>query len=77
MDKTKVVTFRISEDALKGIDQIAQKNKYYRRSNVISAGINLMLELEKRGLAERALHFFPCLDEVTKLELEIRRKIRS
>lgn len=77
MDKTKVVTFRIEEDALKAIDQVAKNHTYYRRSNVIMASINLMLELEKKGLAGRALSFHPKLDEVTKLEFEIRRKIRS
>ena len=76
MDKTKVVTFRIEEDALEAIDKMAKNHTYYRRSNVIMAGINLMLELEKKGLAGKALHFYPKLDEVTKLEFEIKRKIK-
>lgn len=76
MEKTKVVTFRIEEDALKAIDQVAKNHRYYRRSNVIMASINLMLELEKKGLAGRALSFYPKLDEVTKLEFEVRCKFK-
>ena len=74
MEKTKVVTFRIEESVLAQVDAIAKKQGRYKRSHIIAAGINLMVELDKRGMAGRALHFFPKLDEVTKLDFEVRRK---
>lgn len=74
MEKSKVVTFRIEESVLEQVDAIAKRQSWYKRSHVIAAGIRLMAELDKRGMAGRALHFYPKLDEVTKLEFEIKRK---
>lgn len=75
MDKSMVVTFRIDEDALKALDELVRNHSYYKRSNVIMAGINMMLELEKKGLAARALSYHPKYDEVTQLDFNMRRKI--
>lgn len=75
MDKSKVVTFRISEDALKAVDKLVNNHAYFNRSHVIMAGIKMMLELEEKGLAGRALSYNPKYDEVTQLDFDIRRKI--
>lgn len=74
MEKSKVVTFRIEESVLEAVDAIAKKQGWYKRSHIIAAGIRLMVELDKRGMAGRALHYYPKLDDVTKLEFEVRRK---
>ena len=75
MDKTKVVTFRIEESRLEAIDKIVAKSSYYKRSNIIEAGLKMMIALDEAGLAGRALAYHPKFDDITKLEFEIRRKV--
>lgn len=75
MEKTKVVTFRIEESKLEKVDAIAKKTRYYKRSHIIEAGLKMMIALDEAGLAGRALSYFPNLDEITKLNFEIRRKV--
>lgn len=75
MDKTKVVTFRIKESRLEAIDKIVAKNRYYKRSNIIEAGLKMMIALDEAGLSDRALSYHPRFDDITKLEFEIRRKV--
>ena len=74
MEKTKVVTFRIEESVLDDVDRIANKVEWYKRSHVIAAGLRLMVELDKKNLARRALSFSPRFDDVVNLEFEIKRK---
>lgn len=74
MEKTKVVTFRIEESVLDDVDRIAKKIGWYKRSHVIAAGLRLMVELDKRNLARRAMSFSPRFDDVVSLDLEIKRK---
>lgn len=75
MDKTKVVTFRIEESKLEKVDAIARKTRYYKRSNIIEAGLKIMIALDEAGLSGRALSYHPRFDDITKLEFEIRRKV--
>lgn len=74
MEKTKVVTFRIEESVLDDVDRIAKKVCWYKRSHVIAAGLRLMVELDKKNLARRAMSFSPRFDDVVSLEFEIKRK---
>ena len=74
MEKTQVVTFRIEESVLADVDRIAKEIGWYKRSNVIAAGLRLMVELHKKNLARRAMSFSPRLDDVVSLEFEIKRK---
>lgn len=74
MEKTHVVTFRIEESVLDQIDEITKKVGWYKRSHVIAAGLRLMVELNKRNLAGRAMSFSPRFDDVVSLEFEIKRK---
>lgn len=37
MDKTKLISVRIDEDALKEIDQFSKKNAYWKRNGIINA----------------------------------------
>lgn len=76
MEKTKVVTFRIDEDMLSEVDEIADHFGYYKRSHVIIAGIRIMTELYKRGLAGQALCYHPRWDEIETLEFKMHRKVR-
>lgn len=75
MDKTKVVTFRIEESKLERVDEIVKKNRYYKRSNIIEAGLKMMIALDEAGLSGRALSYHPKFDDITKLDFEIRRKV--
>lgn len=75
MDKTKVVTFRIEESKLEKVDEIARKTRYLKRSNIIEAGLKMMIALDEAGLSGRALSYHPRFDDITKLEFEIRRKV--
>lgn len=74
MEKTKVVTFRIEESVLQQVDQIAKRQTWYKRSHVIEAGLKLMVELDKRHLAGRAMSYHPRFDDIVTLEFEIKRK---
>lgn len=74
MEKTKVVTFRIEESVLEQVDKIAKRQTKYKRSNVIEAGLKLMVELDKRNLAGRAMSYHPKFDDVVSLNFEIKRK---
>ena len=74
MEKTQVVTFRIEESVLADVDLIAKKVGWYKRSHVIAAGLRLMVELDKKNLARRALSFSPRFDDVVSLDFEIKRK---
>lgn len=76
MEKTKVVTFRIEEDMLNEVDQIASRHGYYKRSHIIAAGLRIMVELEKRHLVGQALSYRPRLDEIDTLEFKMHRKVR-
>lgn len=74
MQKTQVVTFRIEESVLEQVDQIVKSETWYKRSHVIAAGLRLMVELNKRHLARRAMSFSPKFDDIVTLEFEIKRK---
>ena len=75
MDKSKVVTFRIQESQLEKVDAIVKKNRYYKRSHIIEAGLKMMVALDEAGLSGRALSYHPKFDDITKLDFEIRRKV--
>lgn len=74
MEKTQVVTFRIEESVLADVDRIAKEVGWYKRSNVIAAGLRLMVEMHKRHLTSRVLHYHPKYDDIVTLEFEIKRK---
>lgn len=74
MEKTKVVTFRIEESVLDQVDQIAKRVGWYKRSHVIAAGLRLMVELDKRNMAKRAMSYHPRFDDIVSLDFEIKRK---
>lgn len=76
MSKTKVVTFRIEEDVLNEVDQIAARHGWCIRSSVIAAGLRIMIEMEKRNLAGQALTYRPRWDEIDILDFKMHRRVR-
>lgn len=76
MANSTIVTFRCEYDILEQIDAIVSKYHYYKRSRFIQAGLQLMIELDKKGKAREALSFYPSLDEVVDINFERRRQVR-
>lgn len=76
MAKSTVITFRCEDDVLEQIDALVKKHRYFKRSNFIQAGLQLMIELDKRGLAGKALSYYPDYDEVVDINFERRSKVR-
>lgn len=76
MTKDSVITFRIEDDILEQVDALVGKHRYYKRSRFIQAGLLLMLELDKKGMAGQALSYYPEYDEVVDINFERRRKVK-
>lgn len=76
MTKDSVITFRIEDNILEQIDALVRKHRYYKRSRFIQAGLLLMLELDKKGMASQALSYYPDYDEVVDINFEKRRKVK-
>ena len=76
MAKTSVITFRCEDDILEQIDALVKKHRYFKRSSFIMAGLQLMIELDKKELAGEALTYYPKWDEVVDINFERRRKVK-
>ena len=76
MAKSTVITFRCEDDVLEQIDALVRKHHYFKRSSFIMAGLQLMIELDKKGLAKEALSYYPKYDEVVDINFERRRKVK-
>ena len=76
MAKSTVITFRCEDDVLEQIDALVRKHHYFKRSSFIMAGLQLMIELDKKGLAKEALSYYPKWDEVVDINFERRRQVR-
>lgn len=75
MAKSSVITFRCEDDILEQIDALVKKYRYYKRSSFIVAGMQLMIELDKKRMAGEALTFYPKYDEVVDINFKRRRKV--
>lgn len=76
MAKSTVITFRCEDNFIGQIDALVKKHPYYKRSQFIQAGLQLMVELDKKGLAGKALSYYPDYDEVVDINFERRRKVK-
>lgn len=76
MANSSVITFRCEDDFLEQIDALVKKHHYYKRSQFILAGLQLMIELDKKGMAGQALSYYPGYDEVIDINFEIKRKVK-
>lgn len=76
MAKSTVITFRCEDDVLEQIDALVKKHRYFKRSQVIQAGLQLMIELDKKGLAGEALSYYPNYDEIVDINFKRRRKVK-
>ena len=76
MAKSTVITFRCEDDVLEQIDALVRKHHHFKRSSFIMAGLQIMIELDKKGLAREALSYYPKWDEVVDINFERRRQVR-
>lgn len=76
MAKSKLVSVRIDEDLLAKVDAIAQELKYFSRSNLIEAGLNLIAQGYKRKDVQAPWNFYPRWDEITEFTFKYRRQVK-
>lgn len=77
MEKLKGISVRVDPRDLDEIDKIIEARSYLTRSDLINAGIRLMIAAEKVGLKDKALRFNPRWgDVVDKFEFEYHREHR-
>lgn len=76
MKSEKVITIRVDDKLYQEIQKIVKNHHYYKQSTVIRSGLQVMVELEKRGLAGKALSYYPRYDDVVTLDFDVRRKVQ-
>ena len=75
MGKSKLVSVRIDEDLLAKVDEIALRERYYSRSSMIEAGLQMIVAGEKNTQVQKPWMFHPRWDEVTEFVFKFRRKV--
>lgn len=73
MAKSKLVSVRIDEELLAKIDAIALREKYYSRSSMIEAGLQMIVAGEKNPQVRKPWMFHPRWDEITEFVFQFRR----
>lgn len=73
MDKTTLISIRVSEESLKVIDDFTKKASWVKRSNVINSAIDFMAWAIKNGHGEKVRMFNPRWDEVDNFEFGYHR----
>lgn len=68
MDKTTLISVRVSEESLKVIDDYCKDSTWMKRSNVINSAIDFMAWAIKNGHGETIRRFYPKWDEVDKFD---------
>lgn len=77
MENLKLVSVRIDPEELKDLDRIASHLTYYKRSDLINAGIRLVIALEHHKMLQKALSFYPRYGDVLdNISLEYHREVK-
>lgn len=76
MDKTTLISVRVSEESLKVIDDYCKDSYWMKRSSVINSAIDFMAWAIKNGHGETIRRFYPKWDEVDKFDFMYHRKPR-
>lgn len=74
MDKTKLVSVRVSEESLKVIDDYTKKTSWMKRSAIINSAIDFMAWAIQNGHGEKVRKFMPKWETVDKFEFEYHRE---
>ena len=70
MDKTTLISIRVSEESLKVIDDYAKKTPWLKRSSVINSAIDFLAWAIKNGHGEKIRKFYPKWDDVVNFEFD-------
>lgn len=73
MDKTTLISVRVSEESLKVIDDFAKRATWLKRSSVINSAIDFMAWAIKNGHGETIRGFYPKWDEVDNFDFKYHR----
>ena len=73
MDKTTLISIRVSEESLKVIDDFARKTYWMKRSSIINSAIDFMAWAIKNGHGEKVRMFNPRWDEVDNFDFDYHR----
>ena len=77
MEKLKGISVRVDPRDLADIDKMIEARSYLNRSDLINAGIKMMIAADKAGLKDQFLRFHPRFgDVVDKFEFEYHREHR-
>lgn len=77
MENLKLISVRVDPRDLNDLDEIAKNLSYRKRSDLIQAGIRLIIAAHKQGKSGDALRFYPRYgDVVDKFEFGFHREHR-
>ena len=76
MDKTKLVSVRVSEESLKVIDDYTKRASWMKRSAIINSAIDFMAWAIQNGHGEKIRMFNPRCDEVDNFIFDYHRGIK-
>lgn len=75
MENLKLVSVRVDPEDLAALDRIASGMRYRKRSDLINAGIRLIIAMEDKPSLHRALGFYPRYgDVIDEFKLEYHRE---
>ena len=80
MENLKLISVRLEPEILKKIDELAEKQSYRKRSNIIQAILKNVIECADSGALWRIIDTLYAYDKGYKVELKVDReelKIRS
>lgn len=76
MAKSKLVSVRIDEDLLARIDDIAEKERFCTRSQLIEAGVRMIALGYGRQDVQAPWRFWDQWDEVTEFTFKYHRQVK-
>lgn len=59
MENLKLVSVRIDPQDLNALDEIVERDRYVKRSDLIQAAIKLYLAAHEKGLGDKVQRFLP------------------
>lgn len=75
MENLKLISVRVDPRDLNDLDEIAKNVSYRKRSDLIQAGIRLIIAAHKQGRSRDILRFYPRYgDVVDKFEFKFHRE---
>lgn len=74
MEKTKLVSVRVPVSVLDAIDRVCSRYPYRNRTDYMIAALQLIVEVDKKGLFDKVIRFHPEFgDVVDEISFEYHR----